>query len=117
MKVYNPADPPEKQKRRVMGNPDMDTLSTSIVERANLSMRHRMRRFTRRSMGFSRKMENHAHMVDLHFLVCNFCLPHGTLSRRHDRPTTPAMEVGLEDQPWSMLEVVERMDETHEIAA
>ena len=86
MKVYNPADPPGKQKHRVMGSPNMDSLSTSIVERANLSMRHRMRCFTRRSMGFSRKMENHAHMVDLHFMVTNFCLPHGTLTRGMENP-------------------------------
>ena len=117
VKVYNPADPPEKQKRRVMGNPDMDSLSTSIVERANLTMRERMRRFTRKTTGFSRKMENHAHMVDLHFMVTNFCLPHGTLTRRYGKPTSSAMAAGLEDRIWTMRDVAERMDDEHRIAA
>ena len=95
----------------------MDSLSTSIVERANLTMRERMRRFTRRTTGFSRKMENHAHMVDLHFMVTNFCLLHGTLTRRYGKPTSPAMAAGLEDRIWTMRDVAERMDDEHRIAA
>ena len=118
VKVFNPDEPANKQKRRVMGNPDLSTLSTSIVERANLGMRHRMRRFTRKTMGFSKKVENHAHMVSLHFLVCNFALPHGTLTRRADGvPTTPAMAAGLARRPWSMLELAERMDGSYQVAA
>ena len=80
----------------MIGNPDMDSLSTSIGERSNLSMRHRMRRFTRKTTGFSKSRANHRHAVDLHFLVYNFCTPHGTLSRRaKGQRTTPAMVAGL----------------------
>lgn len=107
----------EKQKHRVMGNPDMDTLSTSIVERANLTIRTRMRRYVRRGIGYSRKTENHRHAADLHFLACNFATAHGTLTGRYGRPTSPAMAAGLEDRIWTMRDVVERMDATREIAA
>lgn len=80
-------------------------------------MRHRMRRFNRKTMGFSKKCENHAHMVDLHFLTYNFITSHGTLTERRDRvPTTPAMEAGLESRPWTMLEVAERMDGSYRVA-
>ena len=86
-------------------------------ERANLTMRARMRRFTRKTTGYSRKAENHAHAVDLNFMASNFCLPHGMLSRRYGRPTTPAMAAGLEGRVWSMLDVTERMDAGYQIAA
>ena len=96
----------------------MSRVSTSIVECANLGMRHWMRRFTRQTIGFSKKAENHAHMVDLHFLTYNFCTPHGTLTERRGRvPTTPAMEAGLKSQPLTMLEVAERMDGSYQITA
>ena len=115
IKVFNPNDPSGKQKRRVMGNPDMSTLSTSIVERANLTIRTRMRRYVRKGIGYSRKAANHVHAADLHFLACNFIFTHATLNRRYGRPTTPAMAAGLASRPWTMRDVVDRMDDTVEI--
>ena len=109
--------PPWVRKRRFIGNPDPALVSTSLVERANLTMRTQMRRFTRKALGFSKTAENHAHSVDLHFMVNNFVVPHGTLTRRHGRPTTPAMEAGLERDPWTMMDVAERMDGSYRVAA
>ena len=80
-------------------------------------MRACMRRFTRKSMGFSRKAENHAHAVDLNFMASNFVMPHHTPTQRYGEPTTPAMAAGLEQRVWSMLEVAERMDGSYRIAA
>ena len=88
-----------------------------MVERANLDMRTRMRRFVRETTAYSRKAENHAHAVDLNFMASNFVIPHGTLSRRYGTPTTPAMAAGLENRVWSMLDVAERMDARQPIAA
>ena len=76
----------------------------------------RVRRFTRLTNAFSKKAENHAHAVSLGFLSYNFCMPHMTLTERnHGQRTTPAMEAGLEDQPWTMLDVAERMDPAREL--
>ena len=118
VKVYNPDDPPGKQKRRVIGDPNMDRLATSIIERSNLHLRHRVKRFGRKSMGYSKVRTNHHHAVALHALVSNFCTPHGTLTRRaKGQRTTPAMAVGLENRPWTLLDVTRRMDVTVEIGA
>src|SRR5690606_17600529 len=65
-------------QERIMGKPDPDLVSTSYVERANLSMRMGMRRFTRLTNGFSKKAENHAHAVSLYFMHYNFCRVHTT---------------------------------------
>ena len=67
-------------KRRLIGDPDMGSVSTSLVEWANLSLRMRVRRFTRLTDAFSKKAENHAHAVSLGFLSYNFCMPHVTLT-------------------------------------
>jgi IS1 family transposase len=83
------------------GNPDSDHISTSFVERSNLSMRMGMRRFTRLTNGFSKKVENHGHMVALYFMHFNFCRVHRTLR------VTPAMESGLTDHVWSLEELLE----------
>jgi IS1 family transposase len=83
------------------GNPDPDYISTSFVERSNLSMRMGMRRFTRLTNGFSKKVENHGHMVALYFMHFNFCRVHKTLR------VTPAMEAGLTDHVWSIDELLE----------
>lgn len=82
------------------GNPDPDHISTSYVERQNLSMRMGMRRFTRLTNGFSKKFEKHAHQVALYFFHCNFCRVHKTLR------VTPAMEAGLTDHVWTVEELV-----------
>lgn len=83
----------------VSGNPDPDHVSTSYVERQNLTMRMHMRRFTRLTNGFSKKIENHSHAVALHFMYYNFCKVHKTLK------VTPAMEADLTDHVWSLEEL------------
>jgi IS1 family transposase len=81
------------------GNPDPKYISTSYVERQNLSMRMGMRRFTRLTNGFSKKFENHAHQVALYFFHYNFCRVHKSLR------VTPAMEAGLTDHVWTLEEL------------
>jgi IS1 family transposase len=83
------------------GNPDHDHISTSFVERQNLSMRMSMRRFTRLTNGFSKKLENHGHAVALNFMHYNYVRIHQTLR------VTPAMEAGLTDHVWSLEELLE----------
>lgn len=82
------------------GSPDPDHISTSFVERQNLSMRMGMRRFTRLTNAFSKKLENHGHMVALYFMHYNFCRVHKTLR------VTPAMEAGLTDHVWTIEELL-----------
>jgi hypothetical protein len=82
------------------GTPEPDHISTSYVERQNLSMRMGMRRFTRLTNGFSKKVENHGHMVALYFMHYNFCRIHKTLR------VTPAMEAGLTDHVWTIEELI-----------
>jgi IS1 family transposase len=82
------------------GDPDPEYISTSFVERSNLSMRMGMRRFTRLTNGFSKKVENHGHMVALYFMHFNYCRVHKTLR------VTPAMEAGLTDHVWEIEELL-----------
>jgi IS1 family transposase len=82
------------------GSPDPKHISTSFVERQNLSMRMGMRRFTRLTNGFSKKLENHGHMVALYFMHYNFCRVHKTLR------VTPAMEAGITDHVWTIEELI-----------
>jgi hypothetical protein len=84
----------------VMGNPDPAHVSTSYIERQNLTMRMSMRRFTRLTNGFSKKAENHAHAVALHYMHYNYCRVHQTLR------VTPAMEAGLADHVWTMDDLI-----------
>jgi len=86
------------------GNPDPKHISTSFVERQNLSMRMGMRRFTRLTNGFSKKLENHGHAVALYFLHYNFCRVHQTLR------VTPAMEAGIATHVWEIKELVALLD-------
>ena len=86
-------------KGTVCGNPDDKHVSTSFVERQNLTMRMSMRRFTRLTNAFSKKVENHAHAVALHFMYYNFGRIHKTLR------VTPAMEAGISDHIWSLEEI------------
>src|SRR5206468_541544 len=88
---YSPATCTSIEKRVITGNPDATKISTSYVERQNLTMRMGMRRFTRLTNGFSKKLENTAHAVALHFFHYNFCRPHQTLSGKGRGKVTPAM--------------------------
>jgi IS1 family transposase len=94
------------------GSPDPDHISTSFVERQNLTMRMSMRRFTRLTNAFSRKLENHKAAVELHMMHYNWCRPHTTLTRANPRryPTTPAMTAGLTDHVWTLEEVCSLLD-------
>jgi IS1 family transposase len=101
----------EVEKVPLIGNPKLSLISTSYVERQNLTMRMNMRRFTRLTNGFSKKAENHAHAVSLHFMAYNFCKPHGTLTKKaKGTKTTPAMAAGLTDHVWTFEEVLGLMD-------
>lgn len=101
---YSPAECSGTRKHRITGNPDMRKVSTSYIERANLTMRMHMRRFTRLTNGFSKKLENHMHAVSLHFMFYNFCKIHSTIR------VSPAMAAGIDDHLWSMEEVVMMAD-------
>jgi IS1 family transposase len=107
---YSPAVCTGIDKRVICGTPDEDKISTSYVERHNLTMRMGMRRFTRLTNGFSKKVENHAHAVALHFMHYNFARPHKTLSRQHGGPTTPAMAAGVARYPWSVTQIATLLD-------
>ena len=85
----------------VSGNPDEILISTSYVERQNLTMRMGMRRFTRLTNGFSKKVENHFYAVAIHFMHYNFCRIHKTLR------VTPAMQAGISDHVWTVEEMLE----------
>jgi IS1 family transposase len=104
---YSPGVCIATERHWVMGDPDPDHVSTSFVERSNLTMRMGMRRFTRLTNAFSKKVENHAHAVALHFMHYNFCRPHTTLTQAHPGhyPTTPAMAAGVADHVWSVEEI------------
>jgi hypothetical protein len=80
------------------------------VERQNLTMRMGMRRFTRLTNGFSKKVENLAHAVSLHYMHYNFARPHQTLTKRFGKPTTPAMAAGVADHVWSIWEIAGLLD-------
>lgn len=97
---YSPAMFVGAKKETATGSPDPKHISTSYVERQNLTMRMHMRRFTRLTNGFSKKLEMHANAVALHFTYYNFCKVHQTLR------VTPAMEAGLSDHVWSLEELI-----------
>jgi hypothetical protein len=97
--------------RPVQGNPDLDKASTSYVERQNLSMRMGMRRFTRLTNGFSKKVENLAHAVSLHYMHYNFARPHQTLTQKNGgRKTTPAMAAGVTNRVWTAADIAALLD-------
>jgi IS1 family transposase len=97
---YSPATCIGCDMKVVSGDPDPKHVSTSFVERQNLTMRMQMRRFTRLTNGFSKKADNHRHMVALHYMYYNFCRIHQTLR------CTPAMEAGLTDHVWTLEELI-----------
>lgn len=96
---YSPVECLGTRVKAISGSPDMAAVSTSYVERQNLTMRMSMRRFTRLTNGFSKKLENLGHAVALHFMYYNFGRIHQTLR------VTPAMEAGVSDHLWSLEEI------------
>lgn len=108
---YSPAECVGIRKETITGKPDPKHVSTSYTERANLTMRMSMRRFTRLTNAFSKKLENHEHMVALYALWYNFVRIHKTLR------VTPAMAAGIETRLWSMEDVVRLIDEQAERSA
>ena len=98
------------KKRKISGDPAKVNISTSYVERQNLTMRMSMRRFTRLTNAFSKKVENLGHAVALHFMHYNFCRIHQTLR------VAPAMEAGLTDHVWSLEEIAALADQSEVIA-
>lgn len=104
---YSPPVCNGASKHWVMGQPVEKDVSTSHVERSNLTMRMQMRRFTRLTNAFSKKLENHMHAVALHFAAYNFCKPHGTLTKRAGGiHMTPAMAAGLSRRVWTVADLV-----------
>lgn len=103
---YSPPECIGAKKIAVMGNPDDDHISTSYVERSNLHMRMQSRRFTRLTNAFSKKLENHAAAVSLHFLWYNFGHVHATLTKANGGiHTTPAMAARISDRVWTPEDV------------
>lgn len=98
---YSPAECTGAEKRVICGNPNKFDVSTSYVERQNLTMRMSMRRFTRLTNAHSKKVENHIAAVALHFFYYNFARPHSSLGGR-----TPAQAAGVETRKWSVLDMV-----------
>lgn len=108
---YSPAKCKVVDVNVLAGDPDPILISTSYVERNNLTMRMGMRRFTRLTNGFSKKIENHAHAVTLHFFHYNFCRAHQTLTKKAGTKTTPAMAAGVEQYPWSLTQLCELLED------
>ena len=99
-KRYSPSECLGTETRIIKGNPEPKQISTSYVERQNLTMRMGMRRFTRLTNGFSKKVDNLKHAVALHFMYCNFARVHKTLG------ITPAMAAGITDHVWTLDEII-----------
>ena len=105
---YSPNKVTSQEVRVVTGNPDPDRISTSYVERQNLNIRMGMRRFTRLTNAFSKKIENHTAAVTLQFMFHNFGRPHRSLANPY--PRTPAMAAGIADHIWTCEEIAALLD-------
>jgi IS1 family transposase len=99
-KRYSPAQCIGAEKIKINGNPESESISTSYVERQNLTMRMNMRRFTRLTNAFSKKVENLGHALALHFMYYNFCRIHQTLR------VTPAMAAKVTDRLWDIEDII-----------
>ena len=104
---YSPGQMNGSDKIVVSGAPKLDKVSTSYAERSNLTLRMSMRRFTRLTNAFSKKIENHALMVAIFCAYYNYCRPHKSL----DKGTTPAMAAGIADRVWTLEDLVRVIDE------
>jgi len=104
-KRYSPAECIGCRKEGISGKPDPKHISTSYVERQNLTMRMHMRRFTRLTNGFSKKVENHIAAISLHFMFYNFVRIHQTLR------VTPAMAAGVTERVWEIADIVRLLEE------
>jgi len=108
---YSPGKVNGTEIRRIHGQPDPAHIATSYVERQNLTMRMSMRRFTRLTNAFSKKVENLAAAVALHFMFYNFARPHTTLTKAAGgKPTTPAMAAGKADRVWTVEDIAALLD-------
>lgn len=108
---YSPGKCNGTKRKAVIGNPDPDHVSTSFVERQNMTLRMAQRRFTRLTNGYSKRFVNHAHAVALHYFHYNFIRRHATLG------TTPAMAAGIADREWTLDDLVDLLEnEEHLIA-
>ena len=103
-KRYSPATFTGSIKNNVTGNPDKRSISTSHVERHNLTMRMSMRRFTRLTNAFSKKIENHVYACSLYAVFYNFCRIHQSLR------VSPAMEAGLTDRLWDVSDIIDLIE-------
>lgn len=104
---YSPAECIGAEKHSVVGCPNPWHVSTSYVERQNLTMRMSMRRFTRLTNGHSKKVENHAAAIAVHFAHYNFCRVHMSLGKGEDgRGRTPAMAAGVESRKWEIADLI-----------
>jgi IS1 family transposase len=101
---YSPAECIGCREVVVSGDPDPEHISTSYIERQNLTMRMQMRRFTRLTNAFSKKIENHIASIAIHYMHYNFCRVHQTLR------VTPAMETGIADHVWTIAEMLSILD-------
>lgn len=105
---YSPAECTGTEVKVIAGQPDKAHISTSYVERQNLTMRMSMRRFTRLTIGFSKKVQNHMFAIALHFMFYNFARSHKSLKNPYDR--TPAMAAGISNHIWTVQEIVSLLD-------
>lgn len=105
---YSPAQCIGSEARTITGNPNRKKVSTSYVERQNLTMRMAMRRFTRLTNGFSKKLENHIAAVSLHAMYYNFVRVHQTLR------VSPAMAAGVTDRLWEISDIIRLVNERAE---
>jgi IS1 family transposase len=101
---YSPPKCLGARKQEISGNPDQRHVSTSYIERQNLTMRMNMRRFTRLTNAFSKKIENHCYSLALHYMHYNFCRIHKSLR------VTPAMEAGVSKHVWSTEEIADLLN-------
>lgn len=103
---YSPAVCTGAEKRVVTGDPAERHISTSFIERQNLTMRMSIRRFTRLTNAFSKKIENHAAHVAIHFFFYNFCRPHASLGGK-----TPVQAAGVDSRRWTVADMVALLDD------
>lgn len=104
---YSAGELVRTEKQAYKGDPDFKNIATSYVERQNLTMRMSMRRFTRLTNGFSKKVENHMHAISLHFMYYNFCRVHNTLKM------TPAMAAGIAESVYEIEFIVDLIDQLY----